>query len=95
MNQVHLPVGHYFLQTPHVKPFFAHRLQYLQFLQALQGVSPLQVAKFLLTELFVGLMEEPLTMVPMASKEIRINFLIMIGFGLVNVMNKVEIKQLV
>jgi hypothetical protein len=34
----------YLLHTPQVLPSFAHRLQYLQFLQALQGLAPTQVA---------------------------------------------------
>jgi|SRR5580658_425872 hypothetical protein len=33
-----------FLQTPHVPPFFAQCAQYLQFLQALHGSAPVQVA---------------------------------------------------
>jgi hypothetical protein len=32
------------LQTPHVPPSFAQCLQYLQFLQALHGLAPVQVA---------------------------------------------------
>ena len=35
----------YRLQIPHVPPSFAQCLQYLQFLQALQGSLPLQVEK--------------------------------------------------
>jgi len=34
-----------FLQTPHVPPSFAQCLQYLQFLHALQGSEPVQVAE--------------------------------------------------
>jgi len=34
------------LQTPHVPPSFAQRLQYLQFLHARQGESPRQVAAY-------------------------------------------------
>jgi hypothetical protein len=33
----------YFLQTPHVPPSLEQCLQYLQFLQAVQYLSPLQV----------------------------------------------------
>ncbi|MFB0497332.1 hypothetical protein ABID99_003569 [Mucilaginibacter sp. OAE612] len=45
----------YFLQTPQVSPCLAQRLQYLQFLQALHGFSPLQVAKLLFEVLTVEL----------------------------------------
>src|ERR1700676_1451468 len=37
--------GTVYLQTPHFPPSFAQCLQYLQFLHALQGSAPVQVAE--------------------------------------------------
>ncbi len=72
-------VGRHFLQTPQVFPSFAHRLQYLQFLQALQGFAPTQVAK-LLVMFLAGLGSDALAVRTNAPNERRINFF-MIGFG--------------
>jgi hypothetical protein len=44
------------LQTPHAPPSLAQCLQYLQFLQALHGSAPVQVAKN--TSLVIGKMLE-------------------------------------
>lgn len=45
---------YYFLQTPHVPPFLAQCLQYLQFLQARQSFAPVQVAAGLINRFFVA-----------------------------------------
>jgi hypothetical protein len=69
---------HYFLQTPHDSPFFAQRLQYLQFLQALHGLAPTHVAILVVDDLNLGLMLLALTSVQAARNIIRRVFFMMV-----------------